>query len=133
MSSARIATGLALVNAALLLVLIAGQVRSASASQASPALLWGTGLEIVDQRGRLRASISVLPPTTVEGKQYPETVILRLIDPAHGPIVKLTASSDGSALGLSDDKDGGLQLFARDTASFVRVMDRPGQVRAVWP
>lgn len=133
MSSARVAAGLALLNAVLLVFLLADQARSASASQAALPVLRGSALEIVDRQGRVRASISVQPPSTVDGKQYPETVLLRLIDPTHGPLVKLTASEDGSALGLSDDADGGLQLFARDTGSIVRVTDRQGRVRSVWP
>ena len=133
MSSARIATGLASLNAVLLAFLLAGQARSASASQEALPVLRGSALEIVDRQGRVRASISVQPPSVVDGKQYPETVLLRLTDPAHGPLVKLTASNNGSALGLSDDADGGLQLFGRDTGSFVRVTDRKGRVRSTWP
>jgi hypothetical protein len=60
-------------------------------------------------------------------------VLFRLADPTSGPVVKLTASANGSALGLSDDANGGVQLYARDTASFVRVVDKSGRSTVVKP
>ena len=40
---------------------------------------------------------------------------------------------NGTALALSDDKDGGLQLFARDTGSFVRVTGPNGRSQTIRP
>ena len=70
---------------------------------------------------------------TVDSKKYPETVLLRLTDPKSGPVVKLTAAESGSALGLSDDSDGGVQIFARDTGSFVKVIDKRGSEQVIKP
>jgi hypothetical protein len=54
-------------------------------------------------------------------------------DPKSGPVVKLTAAANGSALGLSDDANGGIQLYARDTGSFVKVVDKQGHERVLRP
>ena len=51
-------------------------------SAAPPDVLRARALEIVDQRGKVRASIAMLPedPRSMwRGKPYPETVLLRLI------------------------------------------------------
>ena len=62
--------------------------RLAFAQGAAPALR-GSALEIVDDQGRLRAAIKVLPVDPAQkmpnGQPYPETVILRLIDPNGRP------------------------------------------------
>lgn len=129
--SQRLGIGLTLLNAALLLVLLGSQFRSLSAGQAVQPVIRGRALEIVDDQGRVRAQILVHGPETVNGVRYPETVLFRMADPTSGPV--LTASANGSALGLSDDADGGIQLYARDTASFVRVVDKHGRERIVRP
>lgn len=74
-----------------------------------------------------------MPPATVDGKDYPETVLPRLIDPTSGPVVKLTAAKNGSALLLSDDADGGVRLGARDTGNFVTVTSRDGKEGTLQP
>jgi len=131
--SQRLGVGLAVLNVGLFIVLIASQVRSLSAHQVSQGVLRARGLEIVDEQGRVRASITVHGPETVNGIRYPETVLFRMADPTSGPVVKLTAAANGSALGLSDDANGGIQLYARDTASFVRVVNKQGRERIVRP
>ena len=53
-----------------------------------PGVLRGRSLEIVDARGRIRASITVLPedPKVIwKGKPYPETTLLRLMSPEGRP------------------------------------------------
>ena len=57
-------------------------------------------LEIVDDQGRVRASVKVQPGGTANGQPYPETVILRLIDPNGRPSVKLAGSEQGAGLSL---------------------------------
>jgi hypothetical protein len=98
-----------------------------------PAVIRARALEIVDDQGRVRALLAVMPPATVDGKDYPETVLLRLIDPQAGPVVKLTAAENGSALGLSDSGEGGVQLFGRDEGSVVRVVSKKGEKRELVP
>jgi len=133
MNIQRLAVGLTLVNLVLLVVVLSGQIRPAIAVQNVAPVLRGHALEILDAQGRVRASISVEPPTTVNSKRYPETVLLRLADPKSGPIVKLTASENGSALGLSDDARGGVSLYARDTGSFLKVVDKNGREQVIKP
>jgi hypothetical protein len=133
MKLTRLEIGLTVMNAALVVIVAGGHVNSAGAAPQVPAVLRARGLEIVDERGRIRAQILVHGPETVNGVRYPETVLFRLADPTSGPVVKLTASANGSALGLSDDANGGVQLYARDTASFVRVVDKSGRSTVVKP
>lgn len=128
-----LAAGLTAVNAIMLLLLWSGHAAPLAAKTGVEPVVRARALEIVDSQGRIRASITVQPATTVDGKSYPETVLLRLTDPASGPVVKLTAATNGSALTLSDDRDGGVQLFARDTASFVRIVARDGRTTVVRP
>jgi len=104
MNVQRILVALTVVNFALLAFLLA-QIRTASAETAP--VLRGRALEIVDEHGRVRAGIQVLPAqvSKADGKAYAETVILRLIDPNGRPPVKLTASTEGAALLLMGGKD----------------------------
>ena len=127
----RIALALTVINLCLTVFLLA-QLRQARASEVAP-VLRGRALESVDTNGRIRASITVEKPVTVDSKFYPETVLLRLSDPKNGPVVKLTATEKGSALGMTDDADGGLLLSARDTGSFVKVTDKHGREQVLKP
>jgi hypothetical protein len=102
------------------------------AAEVAP-VLRARSLEIVDEQDRVRALLAVMPATTVDGKGYPETVLLRLIDPKSGPVVKLTAAVDGSSLWLSDDADSGISIFARDNGSFVKVTDKAGKEEVLKP
>ena len=79
-------------------------------SQGSGTILRGSGLEIVDDQGRLRVQMKLEPADAAfempDGtKGYPETVILRLITSDGKPRVKLTTSDEGSGLMLLGDSD----------------------------
>lgn len=127
----RIAIALTVINLGLTVFLLA-QLRRANAEEVAP-LLRGRALEIVDTKGRVRASITVEKQATIDSKFYPETVLLRLSDPKNGPVVKLSAAENGSALGLTDDADGGVLLSARETGSFVKVTDKRGREQVLQP
>ena len=131
----RFTLGLTILNLVLLAGLVSSQAATAFGSQQELPVLRGRALEIVDNQGRLRANILVHGPETVNGVTYPETVLFRLIDPNGGPLVKLTVARNGSALGLSDglSGDGGVQLYARDTGSFVRIVNRSGRIQMLRP
>ena len=133
MKSKRFALLLVVLNVVLLGALALDRVSPAFAKGRVSPVLRGQALEIVDTQGRLRATIGVLPATTLDGKRYPETVLLRLIDPQTGPVVKIGASSNGSAIGLTDGANRGVQVFAHDTGSFVRIVDRAGRERVIRP
>ena len=99
----RIAIALTVVNLIILICLLA-QMRPATADGVVP-VLRGRTLEIVDDQGKVRASIKVHPGDPSfkmpNGKiGYPETVMFRLIDPNGRPEVKLGASVEGGGLGL---------------------------------
>lgn len=132
MTTQRFGFLLTTINLVFLLMLLAQNYATVEAKE-NLAVLRGSALEIVDSQGRVRASISVEPAVTMNGRTYPETVLLRLTDPQNGPIVKLEASAEGSALGLSDDAEGGVQLFAKSDRNFVRVVDDEGRIELIQP
>lgn len=131
MSNTRMMMLATAVNLALL-VLTHGGFFSVEA-QGPERVLRARGLEIVDEQGRIRASITIEAPVTVDGRAYPETVLLRLRDPKSGPVVKLQAASNGSALGLSDDTEGGIRAMANGSENFVEVKQRDGRTRVIKP
>src|SRR5438874_5412473 len=97
MTTRRLLIGLTLVNLALLIFTLA-QTRPAVAEGSAP-VLRGRGLEIVDERGRVRASIQVLPASAQpNGEASAETVLLRLITERGRPSVKIGASEQVAGL-----------------------------------
>ena len=91
----RLLIGLTVINLALLLIQFLPSVAPALATSAAP-VLRGRALEIVDDQGRVRASIKLHAAET--GKQIPETVVLRLIDAKGRPEVKIAGSEYGAGL-----------------------------------
>lgn len=70
----------------------------------------------------------------MDSRDYPETVLLRLTDPKNGPVVKITATEEGSALGLSDDADGGVEVSStKRKGNFVRVVSPEGREEIIKP
>ena len=133
MSNPRLLFSLTCLNLLLLTALLIDRVQPAFAKSSVSPVLRGGGLEIVDAQGRMRAQIVIQPPSPAGGKTYPENVLLRLIDPKSGPVVKIGAASNGGALGLTDGADRGVQVFAHDTGSFVRIVDRRGHEKIMRP
>ncbi len=132
----RLLIALTVVNLVLLMFLLA-QFRPATAQGVAP-LLRGRALEIVDDQGRVRASIKVQPadPTVTmpNGKTYPDTVILRLIDPKGRPSVKLATSEQGSGFGLVGDSDSTYVLLkAEGTGTSLKLTNKDGRERLIKP
>jgi len=128
----RVAIGLTVVNLVLLTFLVSQMYRT-HAGDVAP-LLRGRALQIVDDQNRVRAEILVHGPETVQGKTYPETVLFRMADPKSGPVVKMTASEEGSALILSDDTNGAAQLYAnRRKGNYLRVASKEGREQFIKP
>jgi hypothetical protein len=128
----RIYALLTVVNLGLLIFLLA-RVRSAEAHGVA-SVLRGGALEIVDDQGRVRASIQVLPATLQSGKTYPETVLLRLIDPNGRPSVKLGASVQGAGLGLGGESDptyATLKAEGADTS--LKLTNKDGSQQLIKP
>lgn len=119
---------LTLTNLALLLFLFGRSATPVLAQDRLP-VLRGSALEIVDAQGVVRASITINEPTVVDGRSYPESVLLRLRADAHGgPGVKLDVSSEKSGFRLAGGSDGGaVDLRASRDADFVRVTDAQGR------
>ena len=136
MSVQKLGLTLAGANLALLLFLIGKTMTPAAAVEATagePQAVRVRSLELIDEQNRVRALLAVMPPTTVDGKDYPETVLFRLIDPQSGPVVKIAASKTGSGLLLSDDAEGGIQAIADDERTFVKLIGQTGVEKVVEP
>ena len=135
MKTQRFLIALTLVNLGLMLWIVLSQSQPALATTASP-ILRGSGLEIVDQRGRVRASIKLQPAETFKptGRHYPETVMLRLIDPNGRPEVKIGASVEGGGFGLVGDSDSiQLLLQADSTGTSIRLRNGSAKERLIQP
>ena len=120
----------------ILLAFVLAQLRPANAQGVAP-VLRGRALEIVDDQGRVRAEVKVLPaqptlkmPDGTTG--YPETVQLRLISSEGGPHVKLATTEDGAALVLGGEK-GYTQLLSRGTDPFIKIVTKDGRERTIKP
>lgn len=131
----RLLIALTLVNLALLIFTLA-QIRPAVA-EGVPPVLRGRALEIVDERGRVRASLSVLPAKTQQnGETYSETVLLRLITERGRPSVKIGASEQAAGVSLagpSNTKDTYVILEAKGTTSSLRLRNEGGREQIVKP
>jgi hypothetical protein len=127
---------LTLVNMALLTFTLA-QLRPAAAAEEVAPVLRGRALQIVDDRGNIRASINVYPASTQKnGENYPETVLLRLITERGRPSVKISASEQlaGVALvGPSNTKETYVQLGAKGTVSSLRLKNEDGREQVIAP
>ena len=132
----RLAIGLTIINLALFAVLLSRL--TPVEAQAAPGVLRGTGLEIVDAQGRPRATISILAANpavkAADGGPFPETVLLRLIDPTYGPVVKLSGSDRGAGLGLGGDSQAKWTLIeATPAGSLLKLTAANGNERLIQP
>ena len=135
----RIAIALTVINL-LILVTAMSRIGSAATTQTVP-MLRGRGLEIVDDRGKVRAQIIVLPADTAaktaRGQNYPETVLLRLIDPNGRPGVKIGTSVDGSGMSLAGDSErrdwNGIQILAESAGTSVKLTNKNGRKQIITP
>ena len=142
MKTHRIFIALTVINLGLTIFLLAQihQVDARSPDPASPApVLRGSSLEIVDDQGRVRASIKIHQGDPnykwPDGKiGYPETVMFRLIDPKGRPEVKLGASVEGAGLGLVGETDTVQALLqAQGPDSMLKLADRNGKQQLTKP
>ena len=140
MKMQRLLIVLTLANLALLiltLALAATRPAVAQDARAVAPVLRSRALEIVDERGRVRASLSVLPAgTSARGDRYPETVLLRLITERGRPSVKISTSEEAAGLSLagpSNTKDTYVILEAKGTASSLKLKNEDGREQVVRP
>ncbi len=122
----------------LLLALSVGQSRAVTADGVAP-VLRGRALQIVDDSGRVRASITVLPadpavkmPDGTTG--YPETVLLRLISSQGRPNVKLAASERGAGLVLGGESNPTyVQILAEGPNTSMKFSNGDGREQVLKP
>lgn len=132
----RLLLALSVVNLGLLIFLLLSHISPALADGVTP-VLRGRALEIVDERGRVRASLHVLPASTQpNGEAYAETVLLRLITERGRPSVKLGASEQSAGVsfaGPTGTKDTYVIVEANGTASQLRLRNEDGREQIVKP
>jgi hypothetical protein len=134
----RLLIGLTLVNIALLTFSIARPGGAAGVQDVVP-VLRGRALEIVDERGNVRASIAVHPadptvrmPDGTTG--YPETVLLRLRTSDGRPNVKLATTEDGAGLGLGGESNPTyVQILARGANTSLKLTNKDGREQVLKP
>lgn len=132
----RLLVALTVVNIALLTFSLA---RPSAAGAAVAPVLRGRALEIVDDRGLIRASITVLPadptvrmPDGATG--YPETVLLRLITSQGRPNVKIDATEVGAGLVLGGESNPTYaSLAARGRTTSLKLTDKDGRQQLITP
>ena len=123
---------------ALLLLLSVNRTAAVAEREVAP-VLRGRALEIVDERGRVRASISILPAdSTVKMPDgttgYPETVLLRLITSEGRPNVKIATTERGAGGLLSGEDDPTyVQILAEGPRTSMKLSDKNGRVRVLRP
>ena len=133
MTTQRLPIVLTVLNLAMLMLNLA-QLLPATAG-AGPPILRGSALEIVDDRGQVRARINIEPAVTMpDGKRYPEATVFRLTDPGGRIRVKLGADEGGSGLLLADDsQQPGVHLVAKGTGSLLKLMNKDGREQVIKP
>jgi len=138
MKTRSLLVGMTLVNVVLLVFSLA-QSGAAVMAQGSLPILRGRGLEIVDDAGRVRASITLLPadpnvkmPDGTTG--YPETVLLRLINSKGRPNIKIAATEKGSGLLVAGDTDPThVEILADGPNPTIKLSNQDGAVQILKP
>jgi hypothetical protein len=137
MKTQRLLIVLTAVNLGLLWYQVAQRRPTVAAAADVPGVIRGRALEIVDDRGKVRASLSVLPEDPKvqwKGRPYPETVLLRLMSPDGRPNVKLGASKLGSGLLIGGESDPTyVQVLAEGGESTLKLINKDGLERLIKP
>ena len=136
MNTSRALIALTALNVMLVFLSLGVSVRPVLA-EAPPAVLRARALQIVDEQGRVRASLTVLPATTSSaGVATQETVLLRLITERGRPTVKIGASEEQSGIsvaGPTGTKDTYAILGADATMSSLKLRSEDGREQIVKP
>jgi hypothetical protein len=107
----------------------------AAAAPTADGILRGRGLQITDDKGKVRASISIMPAEKLkDGSTYPETVLLRLITDQGRPSVKISALTDGSGMSLADGQgESYVQILARGDNPRINIIGKDGKPASQLP
>ncbi len=133
----RFVIALSVVNLALLVFTLA-HPRAVVEVSVAP-VLRGRALEIVDDRGRVRANITVFRadpnvkmPDGTTG--YPETVLLRLINSKGRPNIKIDASEVGSGVMVGGESDPiYASLIARGATTSLKFVNKDRREMVLKP
>jgi hypothetical protein len=137
MKTQRFAIALTVLNLVILMFVLF-RAKSTLSPEVAP-VLRGRALEIVDDKGRVRAMIKVFPdnPTVKmpDGTMgYPETVLLRLISSKGAPNVKIAATEDGSAVSFGGESNPThIQVLARGTSTSLKLVNNDGREQVIKP
>lgn len=137
MKAQRVLLALTVINV-VLLVYSLDQSRAVAAQDVAP-ILRGRALEIVDVNGRVRASISILPPDPAvkmpDGTTgYPETVLLRLINSQGRPNIKIAATERGAGIVLGGESNPTyIQLLAEGSNTSFKLSNKDGREQLIKP
>ena len=137
MKTQRLAILLTVINLVILMFTLA-QSRQAAADNVVP-VLRGRALEIVDDRGKVRASITVFPadpkvkmPDGTTGS--PETVLFRLRDSKGRPNVKMQATDLGGGVGFGGEDDPTYAtLSASGANTSLKLKNKDGREHIIKP
>jgi len=134
--------GLTVANLGIMIFMLFHQSGPVAASSPG-SVLRARGLEIVDDQGRVRASIQIQPEgparawdgtAAKDGKVYPETVLLRLIRADGRPTVKIATSEQGSGLSLGGGVDPAyIVLGAQGGDPSLSLTDKDGRRQLIKP
>ena len=131
MKRSKFLVALTIANTALLVFLLA-ETRFVMPARPAAPILRGSALEIVDNQGRVRSTLTVIPADPEAG--YPETVLLRLIDSRGRPNTKIATTEDGSAISLGGQADPTyVQILARGASTSVKLSNRDGREQVIKP
>ena len=137
MKTQRLLIALTVVNLVLLLSSLA-LPRAAVAQDVAP-VLRGRALEIVDEHGKVRASIKLYPadpnvkmPDGTTG--YPEAVLLRLINSKGRPNVKIEATETGAGVMVGGESNPTYALLsAKGTSTSLKLIDTDTRQQLIKP
>lgn len=142
MANQRVLTVITLLNLGLLIFTISRQPAPVEANGHAQ-VLRGSGLEIVDAQGKVRASIQIMPAGPArfadasvqkDSKIYPETVLLRLTRPDGRPSVKIATSEEGSGLTLGGGIDPTYIVFSAEKGEpYLSLIDKDKHQQLIKP
>ena len=129
--SQRFVVAMTVLNGTFTLISVSQLQVASAASDAAP-VLRGRSLEIVDEAGKVRASIKVHPADPrarmPDGSPTSDSAVLRLINPDGRPGVKIASSEKEAGLAFIASQGNYIQVFADG----VKVTKDHKQL-AVWP
>jgi hypothetical protein len=137
MKTQRFTIALTVINL-LILMPILFHANSATTPEIAP-VLRGRALEIVDEQGRVRAMIKVLPSDTKvkmpDGTVgFPESVLFRLINSKGAPNVKIGATEDGAGMSLvGEPQPAYVQILTRGTNISLTLLNKDGRKQVITP